>query len=135
MKKFVVFFLLILSFSVFISGCKNVDVDNEVIGTEDIIEEEIIDEVVDSFNRDMLANVLGVEENAYEISSLLSALHSIKAGKLLNIELIEDENNIDRFLNVVTEDGINYHIGISRGNYLEYVRNVDTDEWLMMSIE
>lgn len=89
------------------------------------------DTVLNEENRKLIADALGIEENSRNIRFMLSCLDTINAGKLQSAELSED--NGERLLNVVAEDGTRYQIYLTDRGSVEAVKNLDTGEWPVQS--
>lgn len=128
------------------SGCDDSNGKNELETIAgDVIIEEVADESVsdnnedrdreeiemDAINRTMIAEALGIQDNHRSIRFILSSLNTISAGQIQSVELVED--NGEKVLNLVSEDGTNYQIYLSKSGNVEAVKNTDTGEWMIQS--
>lgn len=84
-------------------------------------------------NRRILAKALGKFEKSSSVSNIIGFLDVINAGKLQSAKA--GKNGDDPFLDIVAEDGTNYHILLSRGGNVEAIQNVDTGEWVVQSYQ
>ena len=122
------------------SACQNSNEKNELeTVASDMIIDEVSDELVsdnnkeemDAINRTMIAETLGIKENHRSLRFILSSLNTISVGQIQSVELVED--NGEKVLNLVSEDGINYKIYLSKSGNVEAVQNTDTGEWMIQS--
>ncbi|MBP5282302.1 MAG: hypothetical protein J6Z22_07355, partial [Lachnospiraceae bacterium] len=97
--------------------------------TQNEPEEE--DTEVNEYNRPIVANALGIDENARSLRFLLSALDTLKAGKIQKAEATEDKGS--RALDIVAEDGTNYRILLTGSGSPDGAINLDTGEWVIKS--
>lgn len=149
MKKWVI--VLALSVLCSMSACRNTnnisdsgqnDVANEVSDEPDS-GENVNDNTevnadgdeekmkVDANNRTIIAEAVGIEENDRKMRFILSTLNTISAGKIQSAEAVEDDG--EKAINLVAEDGTNYCIYLSRSGSVEAVKNLDTGEWPVKS--
>lgn len=95
----------------------------------DLTEQE--DEKVDAENRSILAKALGVEETDRSMRFLLNALRTVGAGQIRSAEA--GEENGQRLLDVLAEDGTEYRIYLTSGGGVDAVKNCSTGEWPLRS--
>ena len=81
--------------------------------------------------QDYMNEVLEIQENHRSLRFILSSLNTISAGQIQSVELVED--NGEKVLNLVSEDGTNYQIYLSKSGNVEAVKNTDTGEWMIQS--
>lgn len=93
--------------------------------------EEEVNEV-EIFNRKIIANALGISEDARSLRTLMNALDTIDAGKIQ--KAVATEIDGDLVLDVVAENNINYRFLLSDQGNMEAVLNLDTGEWLIRSV-
>ena len=86
---------------------------------------------VDEYNRKLIAEALSIPEDSRSIRFILGSLKTVGAGKLQTAEAAEE--NGDKYLNVLAEDGTNYAVLLSRSGSPEGVKNLDTGEWEIRS--
>jgi len=84
-------------------------------------------------NRRLLAKALGKFEKSSSVSNIIGFLDVINAGKLQSAS--SGKSGGDSFLDIVAEDGTNYHILLSRGGNVEAIKNEDTGEWVVQSFQ
>lgn len=105
---------------------KNVDDNTEVNADGD--EEKM---QVETSNRTIIAEAVGIEENDRKMRFILSTLNTISAGQIQSA--VADEENGEKVVNLVAEDGTNYCIYLSKSGSVEAVKNLDTGEWPVKS--
>lgn len=145
--------VLVLSIICSMSACSNIntnnisdsgqnDVANEVSGesgsgenvndnTEVNADEDEEKMKVDANNRAIIAKAVGIEENDRKMRFILSALNTISAGQIQSAEAAEEDG--EKVIKLVAEDGINYCIYLSGSGSVEAVKNLDTGEWPVKS--
>lgn len=116
MKKWVI--VLALSVLCSMSACGNADGDEEKMQ-------------VDANNRTIIAEAVGIEENDRKMHFILSTLNTISAGQIQSAEAAEEDG--EKVINIVVEDGTNYCIYLSGSGSVEAVKNLDTGEWPVKS--
>ncbi len=104
----------------------NVDDNTEVNADED--EEKM---QVEANNRIIIAEAVGIEENDRKMRFILSTLDTISAGQIQSAEAAEEDG--EKVINIVAEDGTNYCIYFSGSGSVEAVKNLDTGEWVVKS--
>ncbi|MBR3524721.1 MAG: hypothetical protein IKO11_02645 [Lachnospiraceae bacterium] len=106
----------------------------EVTAADEAYEAEDQEETeMDEQNRKMIAEALGIDESSRNIRFILAGLKQINAGTLKSAEAAEE--NGEKRLNVVAEDGTNYCIYLSRSGSLDAIKNTDTGEWPIRSMK
>lgn len=98
-------------------------------GTE-VDEEEGVTEM-NAKNRTLIAGALGVEEDSRNIRFILSSLNTVGAGQIQSAEVTEEDG--EKVIKVVAEDGIDYQIYLSESGSVEAVKNLTTGEWPIQS--
>jgi len=83
-----------------------------------------------TLNERMIMDALNTN-NRDDISTIISALNSVKAGNIKSATP-STENN-DKVLDVVSEDGAKYRIYLTGNLTVEAVKNMDTGEWAIKS--
>ena len=86
---------------------------------------------VDANNRTIIAEAVGIEENDRTMRFILSTLDTISAGQIQSAETAEEDG--EKVINLVAEDGTNYCIYLSGSGSVEAVKNLDTGEWPVKS--
>lgn len=105
---------------------KNVDDNTEVNADGDEKKMQ-----VETSNRTIMAEAVGIEENDRKMRFILSTLNTISAGQIQSA--VADEENGEKVVNLVAEDGTNYCIYLSKSGSVEAVKNLDTGEWPVKS--
>lgn len=105
---------------------ENVNDNTEVNADEDTEKMK-----VDANNRTIIAEAVGIEENDRTMRFILSTLDTISAGQIQSAETAEEDG--EKVINLVAEDGTNYCIYLSRSGSIEAVKNLDTGEWPVKS--
>lgn len=82
---------------------------------------------VDANNRTIIAEALDIEENDRNMRFILSTLNTISAGQIQSAEAAEEDG--EKVINLVAEDGTNYCIYLSKSGSVEAVKNLDTGQW------
>lgn len=120
--------IMIVLFS--ISGCtrENVPPDIEL---EEYIDENEETEEMDTVNRAMIAEALGIEKDSRNIRFILGNLNKIGAGYLQSAQ-VEQESG-QKVLNIIAEDGTAYSIYLSGSGSVEAIKNLVTGEWPIQS--
>jgi hypothetical protein len=88
---------------------------------------------VNTNNRSMIAEALGVEENHRNIRFILNSLNTMNAGQIQSAKA--DEVDGSTVISLVAEDGTDYRIYLSSGGSVEAVQNLITGEWTIQSIK
>lgn len=101
-----------------------VDYGNAIDKKEENIE-------VDTRNRSIIAETLGIEENNRKIRFILSTLNTIRSGQIKSAKLTEIDG--EKILYVIAEDDVEYEIYLSRSGSVEAVKNIVTGEWIIRS--
>lgn len=83
-----------------------------------------------TLNERMIMDALNTD-NRDDVSTIISALDSIKAGNIKSATP-STENN-DKVLDVVSEDGAKYRIYLTKNLTVEAVKNMDNREWVITS--
>lgn len=123
MKKWVI--VLALSVLCGMSACSNRNTNNiSDSGQNDVAN-------VDANNRTIIAKAVGIEENDRKMRFILSTLNAINAGQIQSAEAAEEDG--EKVINLVVEDGTNYCIYLSGSGSVEAVKNLDTGEWPVKS--
>ena len=86
---------------------------------------------VDANNRTIIAEAVGIEENDRKMRFILSTLDTISSGQIQSAEAVEEDG--EKVINIVVEDGTNYCIYLSSSGSVEAVKNLDTGEWAVKS--
>ena len=105
---------------------ENVNDNTEVNADEDSEKMKI-----DANNRTIIAEAVGIEENDRTMRFILSTLDTISAGQIQSAETAEEDG--EKVINLVAEDGTNYCIYLSGSGSVEAVKNLDTGEWPVKS--
>lgn len=105
---------------------ENVNDNTEVNADEDTEKMK-----VDANNRTIIAEAVGIEENDRTMRFILSTLDTISAGQIQSAETAEEDG--EKVINLVAEDGTNYCIYLSGSESVEAVKNLDTGEWPVKS--
>ena len=105
---------------------ENVNDNTEVNADEDSEKMKI-----DANNRTIIAEAVGIEENDRTMRFILSTLDTISAGQIQSAETAEEDG--EKVINLVAEDGTNYCIYLSGNGSVEAVKNLDTGEWPVKS--
>ncbi len=147
MKKWVI--VLALSVLCSMSACSNRHTNNISDSGQNDVANEVSDEPdsgenvddnadgdeekmkVDANNRTIIAEAIGIEENDRKMRFILSTLNTISVGLIQSAEAAEDDG--EKVINLVAEDGTNYCIYLSRSGSVEAVKNLDTGEWPVKS--
>ena len=151
MKKWVI--VLALSVLCSMSACSNRNTNNISDSGQNDVANEVSDESgsgenvndntevnadedsekmkVDANNRTIIAEAVGIEENDRTMRFILSTLDTISAGQIQSAETVEEDG--EKVINLVAEDGTNYCIYLSRSGSIEAVKNLDTGEWPVKS--
>ena len=151
MKKWVI--VLALSILCSMSACSNRNTNNISDSGQNDVANEVSDESgsgenvndntevnadgdkekmkVDANNRTIIAEAVGIEENDRKMRFILSTLNMISAGQIQSAEAAEEDG--EKVINLVVEDGTNYCIYLSRSGSVEAVKNLDTGEWSVKS--
>ena len=83
-----------------------------------------------TLNERMIMDALNTN-NRDDISTIISALDSIKAGNI--ISATPSTENSDKVLDIVSEDGAKYRIYLTKNLAVEAVKNMDTGDWVITS--
>ena len=83
-----------------------------------------------TLNESMIMDALNTD-NRDDVSTIISALDSIKAGNIKSAT--QSTENNDKVLDVVSEDGAKYRIYLTGNLTVEAVKNMDTGEWVITS--
>lgn len=83
-----------------------------------------------TLNERMIMDALNTD-NRDDVSTIISALDSIKAGNIKSATP-STENN-DKVLDVVSEDGAKYRIYLTKNLTVEAVKNMATGDWVITS--
>ena len=119
MKKWVI--VLALSVLCSMSACSNSNTNSiSDSGQNDVAN-----------NRTIIAEAIGIEENDRKMRFILSTLNTINAGQIQSAEAAEEDG--EKVINIVAEDGTNYCIYLSSSGSVEAVKNLDTGEWPVKS--
>ncbi|MDE6750593.1 MAG: hypothetical protein K2K21_16260 [Lachnospiraceae bacterium] len=133
MKKWVI--VLALSILCSMSACSNKNTNNISDSGQNDVANEVSDESgsdeVDANNRTIIAEAVGIEENDRNMRFILSTLNTISAGQIQSAEVVEEDG--EKVINLVAEDGTNYCIYLSGSGSVEAVKNLDTGEWSVKS--
>lgn len=151
MKKWVI--VLTLSVLCSMSACSNRNVNNISDSSQNDVANGVSDESgsdvnfddntevdadgdeekmqVDANNRIIIAEAVGIEENDRKMGFILIALDTIGAGQIQSAEAAEEDG--EKVINIVAEDGTNYCIYLSGSGSVEAVKNLDTGEWVVKS--
>lgn len=101
------------------------DTQNETIAATGEEEES----AVDAKNRTVIAAALGIDENNRSIRFLLRALNTVGAGEIRKAEAFEE--NGERRMDVVAQDGTPFRFYLTRSNGIDGVQNLTTEEWVI----
>lgn len=85
-------------------------------------------EDVERYNRSMIAEALGTDEEERSIRFILATLDTFQAGEIKSIEKGEDGT-----LQVTAEDGTPYKLYLTENGSVEAVENLETGEWPVTS--
>lgn len=151
MKKWVI--VLALSVLCSMSACSNRNTNNISDSGQNDVANEVSDESgsgenvndhtevnadedsekmkVDANNRTIIAEAVGIEENDRTMRFILSTLDTISAGQIQSAETAEEDG--EKVINLVAEDGTNFCIYLSGSGSIEAVKNLDTGEWPVKS--
>lgn len=83
-----------------------------------------------TLNERMIMDALNTN-NRDDISTIISALDSIKAGNI--ISATPSTENGEKVLDIVSENGAKYRIYLTKSLTVEAVKNTDTGEWVITS--
>ncbi len=146
MKKFFIFFILVMLYS--LCGCSreadngsmSVDVadhgypireDSDMPEDCDIADGCEEETEAEAINRTMIAEALHIDENSRSIRFILGCLNTIGVGQIQSAESIVAEG--EKAIDLIAEDGTNYRIYLSGSGSVESVKNLDTNEWPIRS--
>lgn len=65
----------------------------------------------------------------------MNRLHTIQAGQIQNAEMLETNENGEKTIHILAEDGTNYEMVLSRSLSVEYIENIDTGEYPVWPVE
>lgn len=86
---------------------------------------------LDAGNRTMIAEALGIEEDSRNIRFILNSMNTIGAGQIQKAEAVEE--NGEKMIDIVAEDGTNYRIYLSGSGNVDAIENLLTGEWPITS--
>lgn len=86
---------------------------------------------VDRNNKKIIADALGVEENARNIRFIMNSLNTIPVGRIQSA-LLTKENGED-VLDLTTEDQKSYRVYLTGSKKVDAVKDLETGEWLITS--
>lgn len=141
MKKRMLFFAWIMLFGM--CACSNQSANVKIESESGIAADELASEAWDETevdeevtemnekNRTLIADALGVNENSRNIRFILSSLNTVGAGQIQSAEVTEEDG--EKVIKVVAEDGIDYQIYLSENGSVEAVKNLTTGEWPVQS--
>lgn len=82
-------------------------------------------------NRTLIANALGIDENARNMRFIMNSLKAINVGWIQTAELTQ-ENGGD-VLDITTKDQMNYRIYLSSSKKVDAIKDLSSGEWLITS--
>lgn len=111
----------------------NTESQEDIVGDEQT-ESDISDEQqmeIDEYNKSILTQALGIEEDDRDVKSYLYALNKIiKAGKIQLLEVVDSNKKI---INITAEDGTEYQICLWARGGVDYVKDLTNNKWLSYS--
>lgn len=82
-------------------------------------------------NRTLIANALGVDENARNMRFIMNSLKAINVGWIQTAELTQE--NGEDVLDITTKDQMNYRIYLSSSKKVDAIKDLSSGEWLITS--
>lgn len=135
MKKCIIVFILAFSLLCFVSACagKTAEENPDTITDQPDIEQDAGKEEseVDAYNRSMIAEALGVEENFRGLRFILNSLTVIEAGQIQSAKTTQVDG--EKVLDIVAEDGTEFRIYLTSSGSVDAVKNLTTGEWPIAS--
>lgn len=131
MKKTLTLMIVMMMCISFLAACKK-DVKTELPEepAETVTTAEA-DPDTDEHNRQVFAEAMGWAEDNRKLQFYISICNTINAGKIQSAE--PGQEDIDKIIDVVSEDGTNYRFYLSGSDSIMAVKNVDTGEWPVTS--
>ena len=141
MKRLVVF-LMTSMLLVAVAGCTNVTTDipeesapvetESEPTTEDESEPAVSEDEIREANTEIISDALGKNAGKGQVANLVDMTVEQNIGKLVGADYrLEDA---DRILYLMADDGTEY-ICILSSSYVEAVKNVTTDEWIITTYQ
>ncbi len=89
------------------------------------------DQDMEKYNRRLIAEAIGVDEEQDILDYIQAGLKRIEIGKLQNVKYTKDK---EEYIDIVAEDNTNYRIFISGGGILA-IHNLDNGDWPFMAYQ